>query len=102
MEAEPSIRAERKDLKSEKLHCGSWSGCRVTMAINSISSQYVGCWLIFLHNNIWLGSRRLKLEYQERGGNERCDCVSEVQKKKKGKKHTRANTHERTLGRFLC
>lgn len=42
------IHPEREDvlLKSEKLCRASWSRYRVTMAINSIPSEYVGSWQI--------------------------------------------------------
>lgn len=46
--------------KSEKLQCASWSSYCVTMAINSISSQYVGLWRGFAwqqHLGLLLGSK---------------------------------------------
>lgn len=37
------------------------------MTVNIIFSQYVGSWLILLGNNIWVGSKKQKLEHQKRG-----------------------------------
>ena len=55
------LNPEREDLllSLEELHRASWSSYRVTMAINSISSEYVGSWLILLGNNIWFQEEKI-------------------------------------------